>query len=49
MGSSRSFGAKQPHNLHLVRRPGQGVAGEVNDLRKDVDEAFTALETVVVE
>ena len=41
---SRSLGSRGPRNPHLVR-PGGGLRGEVQDLRKDVDEAFTALES----
>lgn len=44
MGDSRSFGERKPHNPHFVRRPGQGVAGEVHDVRRDIDLAFTAVE-----
>lgn len=43
MGSSRSFGAKLPDRPHLVTGAG-GRAGEIRDLRADVDEAFLALE-----
>lgn len=41
--ASRSFGSERPQKAHLVRGKG-GVAGEVTDLRNDVDDAFEALE-----
>lgn len=40
---SRSFGSKRPTRQNLVRA-GHGLRGEVADLRKDVDDAFLALE-----
>lgn len=40
---SQYFGAKVPARPHLVRGAG-GVAGEVADLRADVDEAFDTME-----
>lgn len=43
MGSSTFFGAKAPALPHLVRGTG-GLAGEINDLRSDIDEAFVASE-----
>ena len=43
MGDSNLFGAKAPRLQHLVRGSG-GLAGEINDLRGDIDEAFVALE-----
>lgn len=43
MGDSRSFGGQSPARAHLVRGSG-GLAGEVNDLRGDVDEGFEAME-----
>lgn len=43
MGSSRTFGPYRPLRIHLVR--GQnGLAGEVLELRTQVDEAFSTLE-----
>lgn len=44
MSSSKSFGTKQPAVPHMVQGSG-GMSGEVKDLRKDVDEAFTSVET----
>lgn len=44
MGSSQSFGRFAPRLSHLVAGAG-GVAGEVGLLRRQVDEAFTALES----
>lgn len=43
---SRSFGSQSAAIPHLTRGKG-GVAGEVSDLRGDVEVAFTALETEV--
>ena len=43
MGTSTFFGQKAPAIPHLVRGSG-GLAGEINDLRADVDEAFSAQE-----
>lgn len=43
MGLSKAFGSKNPARPHLVRGPG-GVAGEVADLRQDIDDAFLAME-----
>jgi hypothetical protein len=40
---SKSFGNKHPRKEHLVR-DGGGLAGEVADLRSDVEEAFTSNE-----
>lgn len=40
---SRAFGAKVPRKSHLVK-PAGGVAAEVYDARKDVEEGFTTLE-----
>jgi len=44
---SRSFGSFKPGAPHLTRRPRGGVAGEVFDLRRDIDAAFGALETEI--
>ncbi len=46
MGSSNSFGSKRPARPHLVEGPG-GLAREINDLRRDVDEAFVAVESLI--
>lgn len=46
MGDSRYFGDERPAKPHLVDGKG-GVAGEVDDLRKDVDSAFENLESQV--
>lgn len=46
MGSSNSFGSKRPAHPHLVEGPG-GLASEINDLRRDVDEAFTTVESLI--
>jgi hypothetical protein len=43
MGTSNLFGAKGPDKPHLVRGTG-GLAGEVSDLRDDIDESFQDLE-----
>ena len=43
--SSKSFGTKQPAMPHLVQGSG-GMSGEIKDLRKDIDEAFTSMETL---
>lgn len=40
---SRAFGTQKAYKAHLVRGKG-GVAGEVADLRSDVDDGFIALE-----
>jgi len=44
MGDSNLFGAKGPRLQHLVRGAG-GLAGEINDLRADIDEAFGDMES----
>lgn len=41
---SNLFGSKKPKKAHLVK-PGGGVAGEVHDLRQDVEESFESLES----
>jgi hypothetical protein len=41
--SSQYFGSKGPRRPHLVQGK-RGAAGEVEDLRNDVDEAFETLE-----
>lgn len=41
--SSRSFGGRKPQRPSLVDGK-RGVAGEVNDLRKDTEAAFTSVE-----
>jgi hypothetical protein len=41
--ASRSFGSERPHKSHLVTGKG-GVAGEVDDLRSDIEDGFTSLE-----
>lgn len=46
MGTSRSFGSQSPAKPHLVRGSG-GLAGELNDLRQDLDESFNAMEDEV--
>jgi hypothetical protein len=46
MGDSRSFGAQVPQKGHLVRGSG-GIAGEVADLRSDVDDGFLEMESEV--
>lgn len=43
---SRSFGGSHPLRPHLVRKSG-GLAAEIMDLRRDIDAAFTSLETYV--
>lgn len=43
---SISFGSKVPKRRHLVRGK-KGVAGEVTDLRNDVEEAFTTVEGMI--
>ena len=40
---SRFFGSKVPDVPHLVKVPG-GIAGEIKDLRDDIEEAFLDLE-----
>lgn len=45
--ASRSFGSEQPDRPHLVTDGKGGVAGEVGDLRSDVDAGFEALETEI--
>lgn len=42
--ASRTFGASRPNKPHLVDGK-SGVAGEVDDLRGDVEAAFTQLES----
>ena len=44
--ASRSFGSQTAKKPHLVQGKG-GVAGEVDDLRSDVEAGFTALETEI--
>jgi len=44
---SRSFSQEQPVRPHLVRRFKKGLAGEVADLRADIEEAFGRVETEV--
>lgn len=44
MGNSQYFGGKSPDRQHLVRGAG-GLAGEIKDLRDDIDESFEAMET----
>lgn len=44
--ASRSFGSEAPRLGHLVTGKG-GVAGEVDDLRGDVDDGFEAIEAEV--
>lgn len=46
MVDSRSFGGQKAAKPHLVRGSG-GLAGEINDLRGDVDEGFKGMETEV--
>lgn len=41
--ASNSFGSKRPQRSHLIR-PGGGLKGEIFDLRKDIDEAFSTVE-----
>lgn len=41
---SRYFGSRKPANPHLVQGSG-GLSGEMNDLRKDIDDAFAQLES----
>ena len=43
MGDSVYFGGQSPVREHLVRGSG-GLAGEINDLRGDIDEAFETME-----
>ena len=43
MGDSNLFGAKVPAKPHLLRGSG-GLQAEIQDLRKDIDEAFVTLE-----
>jgi hypothetical protein len=43
MGQSKQFGAKSPAIPHLVRGSG-GLAGEIKDLREDIDETFAEQE-----
>lgn len=45
--SSRSFGFEKPEHPHLVQPGKGGVGGEVGDLRRDVEDAFVALEAEV--
>ncbi len=40
---SKAFGSKKARLPHLVL-PGSGLGGEVNDLRKDTEEGFVAIE-----
>lgn len=42
---SRSFARQTPETAHLVTPGKSGVAGEVADLRRDVEAAFSALES----
>ena len=44
---SRSFGSEKAKKSHLVRDGKGGVAGEVGDLRSDVETGFLALEAEV--
>jgi hypothetical protein len=44
---SRSFGDKVSRRPHLVRAGKGGVAGEIGDLRRDIEEAFVSLEAEV--
>lgn len=44
---SRSFGSEKAKKAHLVRDGKGGVAGEVGDLRSDVETGFLALEAEV--
>lgn len=40
--ASRSFGSQRPYRAHLLR--GGGLGKEMEDLRDDIDEGFSALE-----
>lgn len=42
--ASKAFGRKAPVHSHLVHPGAGGTPGEIQDLRKDIDEAFTAVE-----
>jgi hypothetical protein len=44
MTISKSFGGEAPRRPHLVQDGKGGVAGEVGDLRSDVEAGFSALE-----
>lgn len=44
---SRSFGSERAKKAHLVRDGKGGVAGEVGDLRSDVESGFLAMEAEV--
>jgi len=44
MTGSRSFSDERPQVEHLVKRRKGGVAGEVKDLRLDIEDAFCRLE-----
>jgi hypothetical protein len=44
MTISKSFGGEAPRRPHLVQNGKGGVAGEVGDLRADVEDGFSALE-----
>jgi len=44
---SRSFSDERPVRPHLVRRFKRGLAGEVADLRADVEQAFGRVESEV--
>lgn len=42
--ASKAFGRKAPVHSHLVHPGAGGTPGEIQDLRKDIDEAFIAVE-----
>ena len=44
---SRSFSDERPQRPHLVRRFKRGLAGEVADLRADVEKAFGGVESEI--
>lgn len=44
MAGSRSFGNERPKKRHLVQKEKGGVAGEVGDLRRDVEQGVGSLE-----
>lgn len=43
---SAAFGGKTPKRRHLIRGKG-GVAGEIDDVRRDIDQAFDYIEALI--
>jgi hypothetical protein len=44
MSASKSFGSKKPRLAHAIHPGAGGMAGEVEDVREDIEGAFSTLE-----